>query len=569
VTKIFNDPAEFAEDSLDGYVKLYPQYVRRVPGGIVRARRAAEPKVAVIVGGGSGHYPAFTGYVGQGFADGAVVGNIFTSPSASYAYSVAKRAHSGGGVVFSYGNYAGDVMNFGIAAEQLEAEGISARTVIVTDDVASAPASERVKRRGIAGDFVVFKLLSAVAETGADLDEVVRVGTLVNDRTFTIGIAFDGCTFPGADDKLFTVPEGHMSIGLGVHGEPGIEDAPLGTAKEIAKILVDRLLLEAPARHNGRVAPIINGLGRTKWEELYLLWAEVSALLEAEGLTYVEPEVGELITSLDMSGVSLTLLWLDDELEPLWNAPCETSAFRKGAPLRSATDAEFTDDIAEDDASFADATAQSKDAAAHALTLFSEIESLLRDAESELGRIDAVAGDGDHGRGMVRGIEAATAGAARAVEAGAGLGSSVAHAGDAWAENAGGTSGVLWGSALRSLGLTLGDESIPDAATLATAARAFRDTIVRLGKATVGDKTMVDAMEPFIATLTERIDAGAPLGSALSDAATDATRAAEATAALTPKLGRARPLAAQSVGTPDAGATSFAMIVTRIAERNA
>ncbi|MGP6170778.1 dihydroxyacetone kinase family protein [Microbacterium sp. A204] len=565
MTKIVNDPAEFAEDSLEGYVKLYPQYVRRVPGGIVRAGRAAEPKVAVIVGGGSGHYPAFTGYVGQGFADGAVVGNIFTSPSASYAYSVAKRAHSGKGIVFSYGNYAGDVMNFGIAAEQLEAEGISARTVIVTDDVASAPASERVKRRGIAGDFVVFKMLSAAAETGADLDEVVRVGTLVNDRTFTIGIAFDGCTFPGADDKLFTVPEGHMSIGLGVHGEPGIEDAPLGTAKEIAKILVDRLLAEAPAGHNGRVAPLVNGLGRTKWEELYLLWAEVSALLEAEGLTCVEPEVGELITSLDMSGVSLTLLWLDDELEPLWNAPCETSAFRKGAPLGGATSADIADETVEDDASFAEATASSKDAAERALALFGDIEELLRSAESELGRIDAVAGDGDHGRGMVRGVEAATAAAAQAVEAGAGLGSSIAHAGDAWAENAGGTSGVLWGSALRSLGLALGDENTPDAAAVTAAARAFRDTIVRLGKATVGDKTMVDAMEPFVSTLTERVEAGAPLGSALADAAADATRAAEATAQLSPKLGRARPLAAQSIGTADAGATSFAMIVTRIA----
>src|SRR5690606_14014329 len=162
---------------------------RRVPGGIVRAGRPTEPKVAIVVGGGSGHYPAFTGYVGAGFADGAVIGNIFTSPSASYAYSVAKRAHSGKGVVFSYGNYAGDVLNSGIAADQREAENISARTVIVTDDVASAPASERTKRRGIAGDFVVFKMLSAAAETGADLDEVVRIGTIVNERTFTLGIA--------------------------------------------------------------------------------------------------------------------------------------------------------------------------------------------------------------------------------------------------------------------------------------------------------------------------------------------------------------------------------------------
>ena len=565
MTKIFNDPAEFAEDSLDGYVKLYPQYVRRVPGGIVRAGRPTEPKVAIVVGGGSGHYPAFTGYVGAGFADGAVVGNIFTSPSASYAYSVAKRAHSGKGVVFSYGNYAGDVMNFGIAAEQLEAENISARTVIVTDDVASAPASERTKRRGIAGDFVVFKMLSAAAETGADLDEVVRIGTIVNERTFTLGIAFDGCTFPGADGKLFTVPEGHMSIGLGVHGEPGIEDAPLGTAKEIAKILVDRLLAEAPEGHGKRVAPLVNGLGRTKWEELYLLWAEISALLEAEGLTCVEPEVGELITSLDMSGVSLTLLWLDDELEPLWNAPVETSAFRKGAPIIGATSSDFTDEAVDGAADFGSATADSRSAAQHALNLFGAIKDLLRSAETELGRIDAVAGDGDHGRGMVRGIEAAATAASEAVDAGAGLGSTIAHAGDAWAENAGGTSGVLWGSALRSLGLTLGDENTPDAAAVVAGAQAFRDTIVRLGKATTGDKTMVDAMEPYVHRLSELVTAGEPIAAALADAAAVAKRAADDTAQLTPKLGRARPLAAQSIGTADAGATSFAMIVAELA----
>jgi dihydroxyacetone kinase len=234
VTRIYNDPASFTEDMLAGFLDANAGYVVGVPGGVVRATTTPPGKVAVVVGGGSGHYPAFCGVVGPGFADGAVVGNVFTSPSAAEAASVARAADNGGGVLLITGNYAGDVMNFTQATERLAAEGITARFLVVTDDIASAPPTESAKRRGIAGDFTVFKVASAAAEEGADLDEVERIAKHANHRTRTIGVAFDGCTLPGADAALFSVPEGRMALGLGIHGEPGIAEHPTPSASELA-----------------------------------------------------------------------------------------------------------------------------------------------------------------------------------------------------------------------------------------------------------------------------------------------------------------------------------------------
>src|SRR6478752_8121083 len=297
MTRVFNNPSDFAEEALAGFCDVHANLVRQVPGG-------------------------------------AVVGNIFTSPSAQQAYSVAKAAESGAGVVFTYGNYAGDVMNFGMASERLAAEGIAVENVLVTDDVASAPPSESEKRRGIAGDFTVFKIMGAAAEAGADLAEVVRLGRKANDLTRTIGSAFDGCTFPGADAPLFTLPEGQMGLGLGIHGEPGLHDTDLPPAKELGQELVARVLSETPPDAGSRIAVILSGLGSTKPEELFVLWGTVAPLLRAAGYTLVMPEVGELVTSLDMAGVSLTVTWLDDELEPLWTAPAETPAYRRGSAAR-------------------------------------------------------------------------------------------------------------------------------------------------------------------------------------------------------------------------------------------
>ncbi|MGO4432728.1 dihydroxyacetone kinase family protein [Paenarthrobacter sp. RAF9] len=565
MTKIFNDPADFADEALAGFCDAHSDLVRQVEGGAVRRGRPSTPKVAVVTGGGSGHYPAFAGIIGPGFADGAVVGNIFTSPSTQQAYSVAKAANSGAGVVFTYGNYAGDVMNFGMASERLNAEGIATENVLVTDDIASASPAEIEKRRGIAGDFVVFKVMGAAAEAGLDLASVVQVGRKANDATRTIGTAFSGCTFPGSEQPLFRLPKGKMGLGLGIHGEPGLFDTELPTAVELGQELVRRVLAETPASGSTRLAVILNGLGSTKHEELFVLWRTIAPLLREAGYTLVMPEVGELVTSLDMAGASLTLTWLDDELEQYWTAPALTPAYRRGAVGFEASSAVYTeadpDHVAEADYS---STAESRAYAAHCLQALDTTAALLRDSESMLGDMDAIAGDGDHGRGMVRGSAAALDAARGAFELGAGAGSLLAAAGDAWADKAGGTSGVLWGAGLRALGQRLGDAETPTPAALAESVRAFAERLSSLGKAEIGDKTMMDALLPFAASLEDRVGSGTAVEEAWSAAAADATAAAEATAELRPLKGRARPLAEKSIGTPDPGATSLAMVFAAV-----
>lgn len=567
MTRLFNNPAEFMEDMLEGFVSANASYVMRVDGGVVRAQETRTGKVAVIVGGGSGHYPAFAGIVGHGFADGAVVGNIFTSPSAHDAISVSRAAQNGGGVVITSGNYAGDVMHFSEAARALTEAGIPARTVFVTDDIASAPAAEVQRRRGIAGDVVVFKVMSAAAEAGYSLDEVVRVGRSVNDATRTIGVAFAGCTLPGADSPLFTVRDGMMGVGLGIHGEPGISEELIPTASELAERLIEALAAELPLHRETRITAILNGLGGTKYEELFVVWASIARLLEARGVVVVEPEVGELVTSLDMAGCSLTITLLDDELETLWCDPADSPAFRKGAldgvrgePRRP------LDEPAETAA--VEVSAASAASAAVGARITAGLRTITRamiDAEEELGRIDAVAGDGDHGRGMVKGTSAA-ADAAASLPRSAGARTVLTVAGDAWASRAGGTSGALWGAALRAAGARLGDQPTTLCAADAVEAVAAALAAVReLGKAEVGDKTMVDALMPFVETLASAVSAGTPLAAAWSSAADAAADAARATAALTPRIGRARPLAERSVGTPDAGAVSLALAVRTLA----
>ena len=218
MTRLFNDPDDFTSEALKGFARVHADAVELVDGGVVRRHRPDGPRVAVVIGGGSGHYPAFAGVVGPGLATAAVCGQVFTSPSAGQAYRVAAAAESGAGVLFSFGNYAGDVLHFAAAEEKLRAEGHDVRTVLVTDDIASAPLGEMEKRRGIAGDFAVFKVAGAAAERGFSLDDVERVAREANRRTRSLGVAFSGCTFPGSDKPLFTVPEGQMSIGLGIHG---------------------------------------------------------------------------------------------------------------------------------------------------------------------------------------------------------------------------------------------------------------------------------------------------------------------------------------------------------------
>ena len=563
MTQIFDNPADFADEALDGFVAANRGYVARVDGGVVRSTEVPAGQVALVVGGGSGHYPAFAGLVGPGLATGSACGNMFASPAAGQVYRVAKASNAGGGVLLSYGNYAGDVLHFGQAQLRLNAEGIETRTVLVTDDIASAPLDQIEKRRGIAGDLTVFKIAGAAAEAGLDLDAVERLAIRTNYRTRSLGVAFDGCTLPGADAPLFHVPAGQMSLGLGIHGEPGISEHPMPTASELAELLVSKLLADKPDDAGNRVVAIVNGLGTVKYDELFLLFGKIDKLLTKAGLTVVEPECGELVTSLDMSGLSLTLLWLDDELEQFWAAPADTPAFRKGnlAPRARRELAGPAEAVAGDVENTTPAAAGLGRLAAAVLA---QVQGVVVEHEEELGNLDAIAGDGDHGIGMRRGVDAAAAAAEETSAAGFSVERVLTAAGEAWSERAGGTSGALWGSAVIAAGLALGNKDSYRGEDAAAAVTAFVDAITELGKAETGDKTMVDALLPFRDTFLTAFDGGAPVRGALASAAAAAQEAADATASLRPLKGRARPLAEKSLGHPDPGAVSFGLIAARI-----
>lgn len=567
MTYLIDSAERFVDDALEGFARVHSDTVRRVDGGVVRTNPIADGAVAVVVGGGSGHYPAFAGLVGPGLAAAAVCGNIFASPSAGQATRVATAAQRGGGVLFLYGNYAGDVLHFGEAQRRLNADGIDTRTVLVTDDIASASVNVPSMRRGIAGDLCVFRIAGAAAERGDSLDEVERLARKANDRTRSLGAAFGGCTLPGADGPLFSVPEGMMSVGLGIHGEPGIRDVPMQSARDLARTLIEPLLAERPSDHSQRAVLLVNGLGSVKYEELFVLYRFASDVLDDAGVQVVQPECGELVTSLDMAGVSITLLWLDDELEQLWSTPAATPAYRKGsaaAVSASAAPQAAPAPTAARTPGLAEPSAASRSLAILARRLLESTRDAVASEAAELGRLDAVAGDGDHGEGMVRGLTAALAYA----EAHPYLGIErlLVGAGDAWSETAGGTSGALWGGALATLGETLGERRQYVPTDLGEAVEAAVLRVRYLGAADLRDKTMVDAMVPFEKELRARLAAGDDPAPAVAAAARVAADAAQATSELRPRRGRARPLADRSVGHPDPGAVSFAVIAAACAE---
>ncbi|MET1017513.1 MAG: dihydroxyacetone kinase family protein [Leifsonia flava] len=569
MTRLWNEPENFADEMIDGFVRANGRWVRKVSGGVTRSTRSEEPTVSLVIGGGSGHYPAFGGLVGHGLAHGAAMGNLFASPSAQQVESVARASDQGRGILLSYGNYAGDVLHFTEAQNKLRADGIDCRTVTVTDDIFSASADEKHRRRGIAGDLTVFKVAGAAAAADYDIDGVERAAILANDRTRTMGVAFTGCTLPGAEEPLFTVPEGRMAIGLGIHGEPGIDEVDIPSADGLAELFVQRLLdpAEIPdgvSVDGARVVPILNGLGSVKNEELYVVFSRIASLLEEAGAELVDPQVGEFCTSFDMAGVSLTLLWLDDELESLWAAPADTPAFRTGSVDSGALVQRGHIENSVADEVIPDASDESRRAATTIVSALDAVVAVIAENADELGRIDAIAGDGDHGIGMKRGSHAAAQAALRSLEQGAGAQSVLSSAADAWSNRAGGTSGAIWGVILRTLGEQLGNSSAVEAAAVAEGLDAARRAVMDFGKAKVGDKTMVDSLVPFADTLSSRVSGGDSLIDAWTAASAAAKDAADGTADMMPGMGRARSHGEKALGVADPGAVSLAMITAAV-----
>jgi phosphoenolpyruvate---glycerone phosphotransferase subunit DhaK len=327
--KILNKAADFVPEMLDGLIKAHPDQLAYEEDlhCIVRADAPVQGKVALATGGGSGHLPVFLGYVGKGMLDGCAVGDVFASPSADQMATVTKRIHGGAGVVYIYGNYGGDVLNFDMAAEMAAFEDIEVRTVLVKDDVASAPPEEAARRRGVAGMIFAFKCAGACADQGGSLDEVVAAAEKALANTRTMGVALSPCTVPMAGKPTFTIGEDEMEIGMGIHGEPGKVREKLQTADQITERMMAAILADLQPAVGDRVAIMVNGLGATPPEELYIIFRKAHAILTDLGIGIHRAYVGEYATSMEMAGASITLMRLDDELAGLLDHPAQTPFF--------------------------------------------------------------------------------------------------------------------------------------------------------------------------------------------------------------------------------------------------
>lgn len=328
--RILNNPDNIVDEMLEGFLKVHSDMVEPTENSrVVKAKNIPEGKVGVITGGGSGHKPAFIGYVGKNLCDAAAVGEICSSPTAVAFLDAAKAADQGKGVACLYGNYSGDNMNVKMAVKMAKKEGITVKTVIANDDVASAPKSQREKRRGVAGEILMWKAGGAKAAQGGNLDEVIAAAQKAIDNTRSVGIGLTPCTLPAVGHPNFEIKDGTMEVGIGHHGEPGIEVVPIETADKMAKRMTDIVLPDYPFESGDEVIVLVSGLGATPVMELYVLYNEIEKILEKKGIRVHRSYVGNYFTSLEMSGATLTVMKLDDELKTLMDMSAYSMGFKQ------------------------------------------------------------------------------------------------------------------------------------------------------------------------------------------------------------------------------------------------
>ena len=327
--KFLNKAEDFVDEMLDGIYAAHPHQLGQVADDrrCLVTQQLVEGKVGLATGGGSGHLPLFLGYVGAGLLDAAAVGGVFQSPSADQMFEVTKAIDQGAGVLYIYGNYTGDILNFDMAAEMAEIESIKVLSVVGNDDVASSPVGQEHKRRGVAGIVFVYKAAGAAAAEGMSLEEVKRVADKANAHTRTMGVALSSCIVPEIGHATFEIGATDMEIGMGIHGEPGIRRGPLLPADEVVEEMMRPILAEKPPGSGNEVAVLVNGLGATPKEELYILFRKVASLLKDHGISVFHAYVGEFATAMEMAGASISLLYLDEELKRLIAAPANSPFF--------------------------------------------------------------------------------------------------------------------------------------------------------------------------------------------------------------------------------------------------
>ena len=573
--KLINDPDFLIEELIEGIVTTHPKLLRvegKAKRAIVAKKGARPGKVGVVIGGGSGHEPAFACYVGQGLADAAPIGNIFASPSPAHIIDAALSAERGEGVLFLYGNYAGDVMNFDMATEQLGQQGIDARSFLVTDDIASAPKERSSERRGIAGDFFVFKVAGAASDLGLNIDAVIAAATRANDNTRTMGVALSACSMPQTGKANFEIPEGEMEIGMGIHGEPGVARVPIETADDVTDRLLQPIVDELKLNAGDSVAVLVNGLGSTTLLEQYLVHRRVSQTLSTKNIHIHNSWVGEYCTSLEMAGVSVTLMKLDDDLETWLDHPCHTPALTVGGErVRDETKPQEQSQSQQTTPEFNGQTGglvQDKsnlNITGHLTpTLFvaalQNIGAAIIHSKDELCELDGVIGDGDHGITMEIGWKAILTSLDEASDETTISEICIKCAG-AFLDSVGASAGPLYASAFNAAARAVLDRQNLDATATAALISAMAEGIQTRGKASIGEKTMVDAWAPASKAAILSAQQGGSIKEVAIASAQAARQGADQTKDLVSKRGRSKVLGERSIGHIDPGAQSAAILL--------
>ncbi|MFC3570815.1 dihydroxyacetone kinase subunit DhaL [Paracoccus simplex] len=571
--KLINAPEAIIPEFIEGYVAAHAALlaVEGPTGRAIVARHGPrDGKVGIVIGGGSGHEPAFAGYVGRGLADAAAVGNVFASPSPAQILDAGRAADGGAGVLLLYGNYTGDVLNFTMAAEELGAEGTPVRQVAVTDDIASAPAERRAERRGVAGDFFVFKIAGAAADLGEPLPRVEALARRANDNCRSMGVALGPCSLPQTGTPNFRIGDTEMEIGMGIHGEPGMYRAPLASADAVTDDLMQKILAELSLSAGDRVAVLVNGLGATTQLELFLLFRRLRQILDGLGVTIHASWVGEYATALEMAGASITLLRLDDELARLLDHPCRSPALTVGVEAPPPTTRRTARrSIRREDTAAADAAAlQAGGRITPALfvAMMRAVAAEIRQERNWLSQLDGVIGDGDHGVTMDIGWSAVLPELDR-LEPEALIGAVSERIGQTFLAAVGASSGPLYAGAFRQAGRAVQDRLNLDGAALAAWITGISDGILARGGASPGDKTMIDAWLPAAEAASAAAAAGADEIGVLTAARDAAEAGMRRTAGIESRRGRSAKLGARSLGHIDPGAAS-AFVSLRAMARN-
>lgn len=581
MNRVINNPDLVVEDMLQGWLAAHADTVKTHPDNPRVVQRVAAPeagKVGVVTGGGSGHEPAFLGYVGDGMCDAVAIGEIFSSPTAKNFLDAMRAANGGAGVACLYGNYAGDNMNVKMAMDMAAREGIAVKTVVANDDVPSAPKGEEAKRRGVAGEILMWKVGAAKADRGGNLDEVIAVAQRAIDRTRSIGIGLSACVIPAVGKANFSIEHGSMEVGIGHHGEPGIAVQKTVSAAEMAEMMLATILPDLPFVRGNRVAVLISGLGATPLMEQYILYGEVAKRLQAAGVTVAVNFVGNLFTSLEMFGVTLTLLQLDDELEALLRHPCQSvgltvagaaeAGTRRTAPVAAektiisvATNGANTAETAKLDRKTSGATL----ALASSGAVVRELIAAIVANRQYLSEIDGLIGDGDHGINMAKGFT----GCGTRLDAMGTRADALPVALDqlvlALMDDIGGSMGPLYGQFFRGLEQTLAPYERMDATLFGEALSTAVAKVQGMGNAQVGDKTLIDALVPARDAYLAAVADGASFISALVVMSEAARRGRDSTKNLQARIGRSARLGERSIGVLDAGATSCALILATLA----